>query len=270
MRNIRLSGESRVFEFRLSQKPGCEVSSEEKADQPDLESQAESILELGIPVHWRIPPSKQDDARKRHFLSASAGLLKKIPVDHVTPLKKGGLFFFKGDRTVGGYYRAYSSSIYLNAGVHPSAFPIAFLHEMGHLVHFEVATETTIKKFTKASWFRIGPLRLRKFWKWHGMFFTPYSAISPEEDFAEVYAGIMASLFDQKEWLEIGFGSASPCPVCGAPWFFLDLEDDQRGICAACDALYGRLEDHWTPLKQNLARGRAEQEGISWTPIKPD
>jgi len=141
---------------------------------------------------------------------------------------------------------------------------------MGHLVHFEVATEITIKEFTKASWLRIGPFRLRKFWKGHGMFFTPYSAISPEEDFAEVYAGIMAGLFDQKEWLEIGFGPASPCPICGAVWFFLDMEDDQRGICATCDTMYLRVDTQWISFKRNLGRRRAEQLGIPWTPIRSD
>jgi len=271
----KTSSDTRVFEFRLSQKPGCEVSSAEgrrdaAADgavvfPPGNPAQAESIPDLGLPAYWDIPASETEQARKSHFFSATAGLLKKLPVQHVAPLNRGGIRFFKGPRTIGGYYRAHSSTVCMNAAVYPAVFPIALLHEIGHLVHLEVAGPTA-RRVTDLSWLQIGPFRIRKFWKGHDSFLTPYSAVSPEEDFAEIYGGYAAGLFQQKEWLEIGFGKLSICPVCRKEWFALDLEDGDRGICSACDTMYVRRDNQWTPYRRNLAAGRAAMLGMPWTP----
>jgi hypothetical protein len=227
------------------------------------------IQKLDIPIIWDVPADQPVNARKPHFLSATGMLLGKLPIQNVAPLKKSGIRLFSGDRSIGGYYRPNSSRVHVNVAVHPTMFPISLLHEIGHLVHFEILAKSTREKFTRISWLSIGPFRLRKFWMGCSGFFTPYSASSPEEDFAEHYAGAAAAdFFSREEWLEIGFGKPLACPVCGVQSFSLDPKNGTQGLCGACDTLCGFVEGRWIIKERNVVAKRARARGLTWPPPK--
>ena len=119
------------------------------------------LSKLSIPVEWAVSSSEPESRRKTHVLEAAGILLAKLPTNHVAPLRRGGIRFFKGDRSLGGYYEVNSSTINVNVGVHPTVLVMSLLHEMGHLVHFEVVDPKVGNKYTRLGWLQLGPVRIR-------------------------------------------------------------------------------------------------------------
>ena len=274
----------RIFEFRLATRSKCAVFPRNSpgellyyADDQDRRRSGigadnacgELIPGTEVSAIWDVGSGEPETARRSRFYASTTMLLAKLPPPHIAPLKKGGIRFFKGPPSVGGYYRQHSSTVHVNVGVNPVLFPVCLLHEVGHLVHFEVNLGAGAKAFTDIGWLQLGPFRLRKFWNGSGSFLTPYSATSPEEDFAEHYGAFAAGLFSHEEWLEIGFGKPLACPACGAPSFALDPNDAMQGICGVCDTLYSFNGRDWIARKHDVVGEKARQRGIPWPPTKP-
>jgi hypothetical protein len=252
----------RILELRFGNRPECLGYRAGSQDQPVITAglasfphvePIESISGLGVPMVWTVAPTESENKRKAALLLCVELLLKKLPREHVDPLKKGGVRFFKGDPAIGGYYRVGTSFVHLNVAVRPDFLPWALLHEIGHVVHFEVADNRSMQKFIGLNWIQLGRLRWRKLWHGRHGFLTRYSATSAEEDFAESYAGFAATLFSKEEWIRANpFGELLPCPACGAQWFTKNPKNDNEGICAACDTLYKRNGASWSPQRRNI------------------
>lgn len=217
-----------------------------------------ALGERSVPVDWMVPISEPENHMRQQVLEAAGILLAKLPASHVARLGEGGIRFFKGERSLGGYYEMNSSTININVGVHPTVLPTSLLHEMGHLVHFEVAEPQAVNKYLSIGWFQLGSLRIRKFWRNpESSFLTRYSATSPEEDFAEHYAAYAAGLYSKEEWLRAAYGEPLPCPSCGVQAFVLDPMNSHAGICGACDTLFEQSGGRWEVGERNVVVSRA-------------
>jgi len=126
-------------------------------------------------------------AERQRFMGRVQFLLARVPQNDVEPLRRGGVKLFLGKPTLGGYYQPMSSSINLNVNVNGIELIHSVLHEVGHLVQFEVLGAERFKEYARISWFRLGPLCIRKFWC-RNFFVTDYGSLSVQEDFAEGYA----------------------------------------------------------------------------------
>jgi hypothetical protein len=76
----------------------------------------------------------------------------------------------------------YSSTININ--IRGELLEHSLLHELGHLVSFEVLKKEAFDEYRKISWIKLGPIFIRK----HSNFISKYASTTPEEDFAETYA----------------------------------------------------------------------------------
>lgn len=230
------------------------------AGMPPALTRDESLAldNMKVPVNWAVPASEPENQTRKQVLEAASILLTKLPPGHVAPLKMGGIRFFKSERSLGGYYEINSSTININVGVHPSVLVTSLLHEMGHLVHFEVIEPQTVVKYARIGWLQLGPFRIRKFWRNpESSFLTRYSVTSPEEDFAEHYAAYAAGLYSEEEWLRAAFGEPLPCPSCRDQAFVLDPMNGDSGICGACDTLFERSGDRWEVAQRGVVASRA-------------
>lgn len=236
-----------VFEFRLGPRPGCKI----KAHPPQTTKPGECLpcsdqwlQQAGIRVLWDDSLSDGDRQQRTRFERRISILLKRIPTQHLQPLKVGGVRLYRGDTSSGGFYQVGSSTVSVNLNLRAKFFVHSLLHELGHLVDFETISADVAAKHERIAWMRVGPWRFKKFWLRDG-FRNAYSQTSPEEDFAEDFAAFATERYDKTELLEAAFNARETCPSCGQKRLSVDPDSGAFAACDACDILFEKEGALW-------------------------